>query len=148
MRQTVKRGEKAMQKSILTKLSINIDNSRQQHCNNRTPHGFVNNLVNKTVVVCPWITYDKMMNFHQAHAKRISIILAVSLLADTVDGNATASITIIGTTNTTKTIGTDNYTQLCNKAGRPVGSTNKSKRADYIAIIASTNEIVVNIRQK
>ena len=53
MRQTVKRGEKAMQKSILTELSIKIDNARQQNGNNMNPHGFVQNLVNETVVVCP-----------------------------------------------------------------------------------------------
>ena len=87
MRQTVKRGEKAMQKSILTKLSIKIHNARQQNCNNRTPHGFVHNLVNETEVVFPCITYDKMMNFHPAHAKICIIILAVSLMADKVDGN-------------------------------------------------------------
>ena len=86
MRQTVKIGEKAMQKSILTKISINIDNARQQNGNNRTPHGFVHNLVNETEVVFPCITYDKMMNFHRAHAKRGSIILEVSFLVDTVDG--------------------------------------------------------------
>ena len=64
----------------------------------------------------------------------------MSLLADTVDGNATASITMTGTTNTTNATGTDNYTQLRNKPGRPVGSTKKSKRADHIDIIYSTNE--------
>ena len=51
MRQTIKRGEKAMWKSILTELSIKIDNARQQNGNNRTPHGFVHNLVNETVHV-------------------------------------------------------------------------------------------------
>ena len=70
----------------------------------------------------------------------------MSLLADTVDGNATASITMTGTTNTTNATGTDNYTQLRNKPGRPVGSTKKSKRADYIAIIYSTNERVVKYK--
>ena len=58
MRQTVKRGEKAMQKSILTKLSIKIHNARQRNGNNRTQHGFLHNLFNEAVVVCPWITYD------------------------------------------------------------------------------------------
>ena len=77
MRQTVKQGEKAMHKSILTKPSIKIDNERQRNGNNITPHGFVHNLVNEIVVVCPWITYDKMMNFHRAHAKRGSNILAL-----------------------------------------------------------------------
>ena len=57
MRQTVKRGEKAMQKPIMTKISIKIDNARQRNVNNRTPDGFVHDLVNETVVVCPWITY-------------------------------------------------------------------------------------------
>ena len=146
MRQTVKRGEKAMQKSILTELSIKIDNSIQKNGNNRNPHGFVHNLVNETVVLCPWIIYDKMMNFHRAHAKRGSNILAVSLLLDTFDGNATASIIITGTTNTNNAAVTDDYTQLRNKAGRPVGSTKKRERADDIAIIASTNEIVVKYK--
>ena len=125
-----------MQKFILNELSIKIYNSRQQNINNRTPHGFVHNLVNETVVVCPWITYDKMMNFHPAHAKRCIIILAVSLMADKVDGNATASIILTGTTNTTNTTGTDDYTQLRNKSGCPVGSRKKRKRADDIAIIS------------
>ena len=35
-------------------------------------------------------------DFHRAHAKRGSIILEVSLPEDTVDGNATASITLTG----------------------------------------------------
>ena len=90
MMRTVKRSEKSIQKSILTKISINIDNARQRNGNNRNPHGFVHNLVNETVVVCPCITYNKMMNFHLAHAKRGSIILAVLLLEDTFDGNSSA----------------------------------------------------------
>ena len=139
MRQTVKQGEKAMHKSIMTKLSIKIDNSRQRSGNNRTPHGFVHNLVNETLVVYPWITYDKIINFHQAHANRGINIMAVLLLAYIFDGNATASSTLTGTTNTTNATGIDNYTQLRNISGHPVGSTNKRKRADYIDIISSTN---------
>ena len=108
MRQTVKRGEKAMKKSILTDLFIKIDNARQQNGNNRTPHGFLHNLVNETVVVCPWITYYKMMNFHRAHAKRVSNITEVSLLADTVDGNETSSRTMTGKIKTTNVTGTEN----------------------------------------
>ena len=140
MRQTVKQVNKAMQKSILTELSINIDNARQLNVNNRTPYGFVHNLVNETVVVCPGITYENMMNFHLAHVKRGSI------MADTVYGNATASSVMTGTTNTKNVTGTDDYTKLHNKAGCPVGSTKKSKIADGIAIIASMNETVVRYK--
>ena len=143
MRQTVKRGKKAMKKAILTDLSINIDNARQLNGNNRTPYGFVHNLVNETVVICPWITYYKMMNFHLAHAKRGSNMMEVSLLADTVEGNKTASSTLTGTTKTTNATGTDDYTHLCNKSGRPVGSTKKRNIAYDIAIISSTNKIVI-----
>ena len=127
MKQTFKRGEKGMQKSILNKLSINIDNARQRNGNNRTPHGFVHNLVNETVVVCPCITYEKMMNFHQEHAKRGIIIQEVSLLVEKVDGNATASSTLTGTTNTTNAAGTNDCTQLRKKSGRPVGGKKKQE---------------------
>ena len=65
--------------------------------------------------------------------------MAVSLLTDTVDGNATASRTMTSTANKINATGTEYYTQLRNKARLSFGSTKKSKISDYIAIISSTN---------
>ena len=147
MRKKVKRVEKDMQKSILTEISTNIDNARQKNGNSRTPHGFLHNLVNETVVVLSWITYDMMMNFHRENAKRDSKILAVSFLSDTVDDNENVSRTLSGTTNTKNATGIEDYKQLRNKAGRLVGITKKRKRADDIAIIANTNDMVVTYKR-
>jgi len=58
------RGKKAMETSVLRELCAKIDEARLTNLTDRTPHKFIKNLVSETNVVCTWLTYDKMMNFH------------------------------------------------------------------------------------
>ena len=58
-----------MEKKIPHDLSSRIDNQRKTN-NNRLPHHFFQTIPAKTKLVCPWLTYNKLMNYNCAQAKK------------------------------------------------------------------------------
>ena len=69
LQQTIKQGQKVMEKQILHDLSSRIDRQRETN-NNRLPHHFVQSILSETRLVCPWLTYNKLINYQRAQAKK------------------------------------------------------------------------------
>ena len=66
--QIMRQAQRAMEKKILFKISTTIDQTRSK--SKRLPHRFIHNIVEQNKIVCPWLTYDKVLNYNQAMAKR------------------------------------------------------------------------------
>ena len=67
---TIHQGQKAIENNVLQELSSRIDCTRNDTANKRLPHGFVNNMIDETKLVCPWLTYNKLMNYNRYQAKK------------------------------------------------------------------------------
>ena len=67
---TIHRGQKAMEKNVLQELSSRIDSTRIANSNKRLPHRFVHNMIDEIKTACPWVTYDKLMNYNRYQAKK------------------------------------------------------------------------------
>ena len=54
-----------MEDQILHDLSSKIDSARKAN-NNHLPHRYVQTMLSETDIVCPWLTYDKVINYNRA----------------------------------------------------------------------------------
>ena len=59
-----------MENNVLQELSSRIDCTRNENASKQLPHGFANNMIDETKLVCPWLTYNKLMNYNQYQAKK------------------------------------------------------------------------------
>ena len=135
----VKLDEKAMQKSIMTEFDEKLILAKKNNGNKRIPHMFVKKMIEDAKNVCPWLTYDKMMNFHRAQVKHDTINLGELLHGDTVNEVITASTTVIFS-NTNNAI---NYEDTRSKEGRPVDSTIFNKILCDLAFVSAKSEMAV-----
>ena len=128
------RGKKAMETSVLPDLYAKIDEARLTSRTGQTPHNFVRNLVNETAVVCPWLTYDKLMNFHRSQLNATLSVLAAPPVPPAI---------VMGSPSSSSTSSTPHK-----HGGRKLGDNNKRKRHQQQAIVASFNEIGTSLKNK
>ena len=121
------RGKKAMETSFLRDLCAKIDEARLMSLTGRTPHNFIKNLVSETKIVCPWLTYDKIMNFHQSQLTATLSIFDEPLVDTAIDAGSPSSSS---SSSTPRKYG-----------GRKLGHNNKRKRHQHQGSIASSKEI-------
>ena len=62
----IKQRQKVMEKDILHNISTQINDIRKTN-KNRLPHKFVENMIDKTIGLCPWLTYNKVINYNRKH---------------------------------------------------------------------------------
>ena len=65
LNKVIKQRQKVMEKEILHNISTKVNSARKAH-KNRLPHKYVENVVNETKLLCPWLTYNKVINYNRA----------------------------------------------------------------------------------
>ena len=121
------RGKKATETSVLRDLCANIVEERLTSLTGQAPHNFIKNTVSETKVVCPWMTYDKMMNFHRSQLTATLSIFEEPPGDTTIDAGSPSSSSSSSTPR--------------KNAGRKLIHNNKRKRHQQQASIASLDEI-------
>ena len=129
LEKSIRQAKTNMKKNIPQEYSRLISRATDQHASNLIPHGFVKQLVAEATPVCPWLTYNTMMNFHRKQVKLGSAAEIPIALVDTSNENVAAS--------------TERK-----KGGRPLLGTYKRKRDNNLAVVATTNEIKIAFGHK
>ena len=65
LNKAIKQRQKVMEKEIFHNISTKVNSARKAN-NNRLPHKYVENVVNETKLLCPWLTYNKVINYTRA----------------------------------------------------------------------------------
>ena len=120
----IRQAKVKMQNAVLQEHSNMINRAIEQNSSNHIPHGYCKKLVQESALVCPWLTYDTMMNFHRKQ-KRLGRINDTPIFV-----GDTANETIAASTKR-------------KNGGRPLGSSDKRKRENGISVVATTNEITI-----
>ena len=91
VKRAIKQAKTNMKNEILQEHSNMINRATKQNPSNQIPHGLIKQLVSEVAPVCPWLTYNTMMNFHRKQARLGSITDIPVALRDTYNENVTAS---------------------------------------------------------
>ena len=130
--QAEKTAVKAARKCILDNICKSIVTA-QKNNNGKTPHHFVQDIVNSHTNVCPWVTRHVINKAFSKYKARVILTLEDCNI-DTVDLIET------GDQRTTTILHPNVHRK---KGGRPKGATDESKRHNSMCMIAAKNEIAV-----
>ena len=129
LERAIRQAKTNMKNKILQEHSNMINRATEQNLSNRIPHGFVKQLVADVAPVCPWLTYNTMMNFHRKQARLGSITDIPVALRDTTNEYITAS--------------TERK-----KGGRPLGSTDKRKETMILLLLQQLMRLRLHLQMK
>ena len=87
----IRQAKVKMRNTVLQEHSNLINRAIEQNTSNRIPHGYVTQLVANSATVCPWLTYNMMMNFHRKQVRLGTINLSPPFVGDTANETMTAS---------------------------------------------------------
>ena len=112
----------------------------------KVPYGFVATLVKDVKTVCPWITRDHIMYHMRSRAKKAKS-MSTAIVLHTVDIAPAAETVAIVSPVTSPETSLIVY-KPPSLGGRPVGSTNKKRKTNEMAAIATINEITLEYEKE